>query len=470
MRFPKSPPSWIELARQIPKARQLELHAQRAYWVKNDARYLHWDEFRRKKMPAGFSAEECWFILKTIRSASYREIDLHDAKGQPFVFGMPWTLSAFLQQLDLGEGLAGAARALDDSQTEAKARSERATISTLVEEAITSSQLEGARTTHAVAKEMLRTARKPRDNSEQMVFNNYRAMQHLRKVAAQPLNLKRLLELHRIVTQDTLEKPDASGRLRLASEKIRVSDFTGEVDFHIPPDARKLPKLLKAFFAFANAGNPLASDHTANNADNANSAEDAAPDFIHPVLRAIILHFWLAYLHPFYDGNGRTARALFYWSMLRTGYPLFELISISQVILRAPTRYARAYLHTETDDNDLTYFILHQVGVIRAAIEERYKQREQKARELNAVGRFLDKYPELNARQQALLAHALREPGAAYEIYAHARSHGVTHQTARDDLFELVERGFLEASRSSRRYQFRPTKSLQSRLARLAKK
>jgi hypothetical protein len=42
--------------------------------------------------------------------------------------------------------------------------------------------------------------------------------------------------------------------------------------------------------------------------------------FIHPVMRAITLHFWLAYDHPFCDGNGRTARALFYWSMLKQGY------------------------------------------------------------------------------------------------------------------------------------------------------
>ena len=79
--------------------------------------------------------------------------------------------------------------------------------------------------------------------------------------------------------------------------------------------------------------------------------------FVHPVLRSIILHFWLAYDHPFVDGNGRVARALFYWSMLRHGYWLFEFVSISQIILKAPVKYGRAFLYTETDDNDLTYFI-----------------------------------------------------------------------------------------------------------------
>jgi Fic family protein len=54
------------------------------------------------------------------------------------------------------------------------------------------------------------------------------------------------------------------------------------------------------------------------------------PDkFIHPVVRAIILHFMIGCGHLFVDGNGRTARALFYWSVLHQKYRLMEFISIS---------------------------------------------------------------------------------------------------------------------------------------------
>ena len=90
---------------------------------------------------------------------------------------------------------------------------------------------------------------------------------------------------------------------------------------------------------------------------------------MHPAIRAIILHFWLAYDHPFIDGNGRTARALFYWLMLRHGYWLFEFISISEIILKAPVQYGEAFLYTETDQNDLTYFIIHQTEVIRKSMQ-----------------------------------------------------------------------------------------------------
>ena len=118
----------------------------------------------------------------------------------------------------------------------------------------------------------------------------------------------------------------------------------------MPPLASELDERLDLMCQFANGKVP---DH-----------------FIHPVIRSVILHFWLAYDHPFVDGNGRTARALFYWSMLRSGFWLFEFISISRILVKAPIKYARAFLYTETDSNDLTYFILHQVQVIKQAIAE----------------------------------------------------------------------------------------------------
>jgi len=391
-------------------------------------------------MPEGFSTEECWLIVKSIRHATYREVPLKDKKGGPFVFGMPSQLIELLQQIDRGIGFAGGLSAAST----ASAERDNYVLSTLVEESIASSQLEGAATTRVIAKEMLRTNRPPRDLGEQMILNNYLTMQRIRELKDQPLSLELLLELHAQITQNTLDKPEAAGRLRRDDEQIRVGDFSGAVDYHLPPPAEELPERLEVLCDFANVP-PEAS---------------SGAGFIHPVLRGIILHFGLAYIHPFYDGNGRTARALFYWFMLRADYPLFEIISISHALLRAPVRYARAFLHTETDDNDLTYFILHQAEVIREAAKALHAYHKRKQRELRAVGSYLSKVPGLNYRQQALLAHALREPGTVYQITAHARSHGVTHQTARDDLFALAQRGLLTVSKVGRSYAFRAETAL----------
>jgi Fic family protein len=198
-------------------------------------------------------------------------------------------------------------------------------------------------------------------------------------------------------------------------------------------------------------------------------ANGDTPDFfVHPVIRGIVLHFWLAYDHPFVDGNGRTARALFYWSMLRRDCRLFEFISISQILLRAPARYARAFLHTETDDNDLTYFILHQTEVIREAVEALHTYVQHKADELRVGTHRLRGLQGLNHRQQALLAHALREPHTRYLIGGHGQSHGVTFQTARTDLFDLVARGLLIVSKEGRRHVFHAPADLGDKLSRLA--
>ena len=74
--------------------------------------------------------------------------------------------------------------------------------------------------------------------------------------------------------------------------------------------------------------------------------------FIHPIVKGIIIHFLIAFIHPFVDGNGRTASAIFYWYMLRKGYWLTEYLSISRIISRSKRQYEKAYLYTECDGNE----------------------------------------------------------------------------------------------------------------------
>lgn len=81
----------------------------------------------------------------------------------------------------------------------------------------------------------------------------------------------------------------------------------------------------------------------------------------------------IGYDHPFVEGNGRTARALFYWSLARSGYWLMEYISISRLLKQAPAQYGSAYMYSETDENDTTYFILHQISIIERAIDALYE-------------------------------------------------------------------------------------------------
>ena len=97
--------------------------------------------------------------------------------------------------------------------------------------------------------------------------------------------------------------------------------------------------------------------------------------------------------------------------MLHQGYWLFEFISISSVINKARGQYERSFLFSESDDNDLTYFLLAQVKVIQQAITSLHTFLERKAGEVGALQQRLEGMEGLNHRQLALLRHALNHSG-----------------------------------------------------------
>ncbi len=401
------------------------------------ATYLHWDELRHRPPPDGLSTRKWWLVQKLARRGT--PLPLVGTNGKPFTFCQPSLLLKGLHDIDM---TAGGNVLAPEAVTNPHTR-DRYLISTLMEEAITSSQMEGAATTRDVAKDMIRSGRRPRDRSERMILNNYRTMQRIRELREEPLTPALVLELHGIVTRDALDDPLAAGRLRAPGVEVVVDDLYGTV-FHVPPPAEELPQRIEALCAFANGTTP--------------------EEFLHPVVRAISLHFWLAYDHPFVDGNGRTARALFYWSMLHQKYWLFEFISISSIINKSRGKYELSFLHTETDDNDLTYFLLAQVKVIQQAIASLHRYLERKAQEISSLQRRLQGMEGLNHRQMALLRHALRHPGFRYTVGSHQASHGVSNQTARTDLQKLAAQDLLLPLRQGRREVFSVPADLAQRL------
>ena len=140
--------------------------------------------------------------------------------------------------------------------------------------------------------------------------------------------------------------------------------------------------------------------------------------------------------------------------LLHSDYWLFEYISISDVLKRAPVKYYRAFLHTETDGNDLTYFLLHQSDVIRKAINSLHDYISRKTRETRKNRELLRKMRHLNHRQQALVGHALRHPGTAYTIEGHQHSHGISYNTARTDLLNLADQQLFLKGKSGKKMIF----------------
>lgn len=435
-------PSAFELERllKIFRAEKRSLDSASLWLTPEPEGYLHWDDLRHRQPPPKLSHKDWWLRLKLKRMNTRRNVPLlKDGNNKPFAYSFVDPIPEHLHFIDRD----AAGRIEVPEEIVSPSTRDRYIVSSLIEESLRSSQIEGAVTTRKAAKEMVRQGRRPRTKSEHMVLNNYRTMEHIRTVCTKKLTPARVFELHRMITEGTLDDPTETGRLRTEKDKVHVVDAEGET-MHVPPEASELPSRLKAMCNFATG--------------------PRGQEFLNPILRAIILHFWLAYDHPFVDGNGRCARALFYWSMLHEGYWLCEFLSISHVVHRTRRQYYRAFLHTETDDNDLTYFILYHLKVIRDAITDLHKYIQRKAREVRQIDRRLRSTEFLNHRQRDLLSHALRHPDHAYTIAGHRRSHNVVYQTARTDLLDLADRGFLEKRKSGRALTFFVPVDLERRL------
>lgn len=449
MKIPVSPPPVTALIDELASAeggasRFAEIATQ-GIGPTPDGNYRHWDIVRHLEPLDGLSPQEWWLGIKLARQFLFQSLPIRDSAGAPFQYAPVNLIHRMLHEIDKN-----AARAIKSTEQLAQItdpqQKETYLIKSLVEEAITSSQLEGAATTWRVAKEMLRERRQPRTRSEQMIFNNYEAMLFIRELDTQPLTENVILQLQHILTEHTLDDPNDAGRIRNERDNVEVVDESDGKVLHTPPSAEELPTRLKTLCAFANA--------------------ESEEPFVHPVVRSILLHFGLAYDHPFVDGNGRTARALFYWSMRRHGYWLSEFVSISSILKHAPTQYARSFLYTETDEGDATYFIVYQLEVFLRAIEELYDYLKKKTREFRETELLLRRSPlfsRLNHRQLALINHALKNPRFVYTIESHRGSHNVSYQTARTDLIWLAKYGLLDQGKRGKAFVFSAPEDLSSR-------
>ena len=448
MKKPLPPPDmaqlWSEITNDSPQ-RLYEIFSQ-GQPVDARGRYLHWDQMRHRTPPEGFTLKEWWFGTAASRDKSARDLPLTGTDGNPFRFTNIDRVQEMVHRIDQQ----ASGRIETDEIVANFGSRNRYLVSSLVEEAITSSLLEGAATTRRVAKELLRTHREPHDTSERMILNNYLAMRKAQEIAVSGDRLvpDHVLELHRIVTDGTLPDESESGRLQEPGEDRVVVEWDHGQVLHVPPSAEDLPARLEQFCAFANG--------------------EAGEGFLHPVVRAILLHFWIGYDHPFADGNGRTARAVFYWSMLRSGYWLAQYISISSILRRSLREYVLAYLYTETDSNDVTYFVIHQLEVLELAIEGLRAYLGRRVSEISEVERLLRGVPGLNHRQLAVIGEALRDPDAYFTIAGHERVHRVAYQSARTDLLGLQELGVLRRVQSGKKFEFWPVDDLSDRLRVLA--
>ncbi|WP_412983934.1 Fic family protein [Pontimicrobium sp. IMCC45349] len=383
-----------------------------------DKRYFYWTEIKHRPNLPFNNPKKAWEIVKTHRFIGAKRLFFGNHK-------FTYNLTSFIQEdlhnfdLKLIGGLYKNSITPQEQQEYFK--------NSLIEEAIASSQIEGAATTTDVAREMIKSGRKPRTESEQMIINNFRAIREIESRLDEDLSIELILDIHQIMTVKT-DAAKYAGKFR--DHPIYVKDHVdGEIAF-TAPDYSEVNELIEQLLYFINSEN----------------------EFYHPIIKASILHFMIGYIHPFGDGNGRTARALFYWYLIKKGYSLLKHISISKAILNSRTSYDKAFLKTEHDQNDLTYFIMYSMKSLRVAFQSLVSYRDRKREERQKASEIIYELTQkgFNKRQADLLGYLFIKPKAKITVPIYSKRHEIVRQTASRDLTDLEEKGIIFKSKDGK--------------------
>ena len=402
---------------------------------KANKEYVYWDKFKYYPFPENIPPEDAWAALKFTRLSDLTASPLKSIEGDDFSYKLTANIQQGLSYVDTQ--CAGNLQGGDNLINISKREKSRLILSGLSEEAIASSQIEGASTSRKVAKNMIVTKRQPKTKDELMIMNNYLVMEALEDWKDLELSEKMLLDLQSKITSGTLDDAEDTGRFRKDEDEIRVFDRkTGEVIF-TPPLEKMMRKELARLIEYANTDKG---------------------DFVHPVTKACILHFWIAYLHPFVDGNGRTARAIFYWFLLKKNYWLFKYLSVSRVIKKSRKKYDRSFLYTEHDENDLTYFLEFQIKVIAAAIDDFLEHLERKRLAAEEIKKLVALHVNYNERQLELINKIHERGSIEVDISSYQIKNTVAYETARSDLQDLVSDGILQQQKVGKKFVFRATR------------
>jgi Fic family protein len=382
---------------------------------KFNEKYYHWEDLRYRTESKA-ERERVWSLMKLCRGLSLKQLNIG---GIECSFSMTSDIVDLI--LDLETRLS---RLIDYQTGELTIETMRYSVSSFIDESIMSSIIEGAGVTREEAKKMIRKGEHPKTIGGRMVMNNYLAMENIKTTKNEKMSPELIKQMHRVITEGTLEDGDEwAGRFRESNDIVVGDSFDEELVFHVPPPFDAVKNMMDGLCAFCND-------------------ED---DRIHPIIKSIILHFAIGHIHPFIDGNGRLARSLFYWYLVKKGYRAMEYVSISTIIRSSIGKYGMAYQYTESDGNDLTYFLNYNLECLRRAVEELEKYIQNKITEQKTAIALLGRDSKLNLRQALILNDHL-DGISTFTLSEIKNKHGCAYQTARTDVLALESMGLVRAA------------------------
>jgi len=195
------------------------------------------------------------------------------------------------------------------------------------------------------------------------------------------LNQNILKEIHRLTVYRILPAEEA-GKYRQVKVVIR-NTRTGEITFR-PPPPTEVPYLIQGFFEWLNS---------------------PAGKQVHPVLRSGIVHYELARIHPFTDGNGRTARAMTLLLLYLEGYEIKRFFSLEEYYDRNPQDYYNALKSVVTMNGDMTTWLEYFTLGIAVELNNLKEQVEKLSLDLRLKGNLGGKQIALSERQIKLIEY-----------------------------------------------------------------
>ncbi len=287
-----------------------------------------------------------------------------------------------------------------------------------IEEAITSAIYEGANSTRSKAKALIAAKKSPQNKDEWMLINNYFAMRFIKRNSTYPVSNRLILKIHEIVSRNTLEGDDANFCGKFRDDKVYIGEHEGITH-------TKIEETLNEVIA-------LISGH---------------PRFIHGLIKGILFHYFIAYIHPFFDGNGRTARTLFYFKMIKNDLKFVELLSISANLKEHGKRYERSFELVKEHDLDMTFFIDFCLDSLIAALEEVEIK-------VNYLMNFssLESSMGINPNQVSLLQRMALNKYRPFTIEEYAKDIGKSREIARRELKGLLKKGLLKEEKKGKKF------------------